>query len=57
MEKAKGGGRSGWSECNDMTWKNPVISMVCMPSARGFYPIAFASKDDNAGINGAKAVM
>ena len=25
-----------WSECNYRTWKNPVISMVCKPSTRGF---------------------
>ena len=24
------------AECNYRTWKNPVISMVCKPSARGF---------------------
>ena len=27
-----------WSECNYRIWKNPVISMVCRQSARGFYP-------------------
>ncbi|MBM6921518.1 hypothetical protein H6A12_10155 [Phocea massiliensis] len=27
-----------WSECNYRTWRNPVISIVCKPSARGFYP-------------------
>ena len=29
----------------------------CMQQARGSYPIAFVSKDDSAGINGAKIVM
>ena len=28
-----------YSECNYRTWKNPVISMVCKPSARGSFLI------------------
>ena len=33
-----------WSECNYRTWKNPGISMICRPSARGFYPNFFSKR-------------